>query len=256
MKLEDSFLDLKLNENLRAFREKHRSKYLVLFKLKAFLDEVQNCFIDKTVSKQDMFLSASIIELNKLFQSAVLLFERGLPESANIVVRSVLELSFRIIELIRNDDFLQEMIFDINSEALNTLNYIKKKGMYDIIDQNYLEQLLNSCNELNSKNNRSDIRVSQLAKRNGMEKEYILYRTYCDYTHQSAKVIDEIVEIKPNGVNLNGGLRLDDFSESIAMLASITMISFQDIVRHPLIHEKMESQFYLLQNEFVKAFQQ
>ena len=127
--------------------------------------------------------------------------------------------------------------------------------MYDIIDQNYLEQLLNSCNELNSKNNRSDIRVSQLAKRNGMEKEYILYRTYCDYTHQSAKVIDEIVEIKPNGVNLNGGLRLDDFSESIAMLASITMISFQDIVRHPLIREKMESQFYLLQNEFVKAFQ-
>ena len=72
----------------------------------------------------------------------------------------------------------------------------------------------------------------------------------------AAKVIDEIVEIKPNGVNINGGLRLDDFSESIAMLASITMISFQDIVRHPLIHEKMESQFYLLQNEFVKAFQQ
>ena len=47
MKLEDSFLDLKLNENLRAFREKHRSEYLVLFKLKAFWMKYKTVLLTK-----------------------------------------------------------------------------------------------------------------------------------------------------------------------------------------------------------------
>ena len=75
--LQDGFLDLKLNAIITAFRREHNAEYAVVFKVVSFLDEAQDCFVGKKVSKQDMFLSASIMELNKLFQSAVLLFERG-----------------------------------------------------------------------------------------------------------------------------------------------------------------------------------
>ena len=256
MKLEDGFLDLKLNEELSAFREKHQSKYLVVFKLKAFLDEVQNCFIGKTVSKQDMFLSASIIELNKLFQSAVLLFERGIPESANIVVRSVLELSFKIMELIRNENFLQEMIMDLNSKTLKTLNDVKNYKLYDVVPQNLVNQLIAECKQKRSQNGNSNISIGacNLAERNGLKKEYILYRTYCDYTHQSLNAIDEIIDITPEGVNMNGDLRLDDFAESLALLISITMISFPMIVQHLLFDENLKHKLDLLQEDFIKVF--
>ena len=55
---------------------------------------------------------------------------------------------------------------------------------------------------------------------------------------------------------MDGDIKLTDFSESLALLISITMISFPYIAQHSLIDEKMKSQFDLLQNEFVIAFQQ
>ena len=252
--LQDGFLDLKLNAIITAFRQEHNAEYAVVFKIKSFLDEAQDCFVRKKVSKQDMFLSASIMELNKLFQSAVLLFERGLPSSANIIVRSILELSFKIIELIKNENFLQEMIMDINSETLKTLNNIKNEKLYELMPQDRLEQLLEDCQQKKSQSGNVNIGAYNLADRNGLKKEYILYRTYCGYTHQSLSSIDEFIETTPQGVTLDGDLRLADFSESLALLISITMISCPYIAQHSLICEKMKNQFDLLHDDFVKTF--
>lgn len=256
MKLQDGFLDCKLNESILAFREEHKSEYLVIFKTKTFLDEIQNCFIGKTVSKQDAFLAASILELNNLFQSAILLFERGLPESANIIVRSILELSFKVIELIRNDDFLQEMILDVEVQAIKMLKDVRNHKLYDLISQNKIDEWLNRLQLNIPKNSKADIGVCNLADHNKMKKEYILYRMYCDYTHLSAKIIDQIIKPNGDGVILNGDLRLDGFSKSMSLLLSVTMISFPKIVQHPLIDEKLKNQLDDLQEDFVKAFKQ
>ena len=254
LELEDGFLDLKLNEAISAFREEHRTEYLVVFRVKSFLYEVQNCFVGKTVSQQDNFLAASIVELNKLFQSAVLLFERGLPDAANIVVRSILELSFKIVELLNNKEFLKEMKLDVNSNAIKTLNDIKENKFYDIVPQARLDELLSNCQQFKSQNGNVNISVKELAKRNGMLREYLLYRTYCDYTHQSLKVIDEIIDYTPDGVNLNGDLRLDDFSHSILMLVSITMISISKLLEYSMIDEKLKDQFDLLQKDITENY--
>ena len=254
MKLKNGFLDLQLNEAMVTFRREHQPEYLVIFKIMSFLDELQNMFTEKTVSKQDIFLCASILELNKLFQSAVLLYERGLPEAAKIVTRSILELSFKIIELIRNENFLQEMKLAISCESLNTLIKMQKTELYDLIDKNQYNELVHDFQQIKSQNSKVDIKAVTLAQRNGLEKEYILYRMYCGYTHLSGQVVNEIIEYNPDGAILNGDLKLDDFSESIAMLASITMISFPKIVKHSLVDKNMEYQLELLQEDFLKAF--
>ena len=89
-----------------------------------------------------------------------------------------------------------------------------------------------------------------------MPREYILYREYCNYPHQSLEVIDEIIDYTPDGVNLNGDLRLEDFSKSIAMLISITMISFPKILEHSLIDGILRQQFDLLQKDFEDSYSQ
>lgn len=254
LKLEDGFLDLKLNEAITAFREEHKTEYRVLLRVKSFLYEVQDCFVGKTVSEQDKFLAVSIVELNKLFQSAVLLYERGLPEAANIVARSILELSFKTIELIRNENFLQELKMDINTNVSKTLRNIKENELYDMVSQTRLDELLSTSQQLKTQYGNGDISVKKLTERNKMPREYILYRMFCDYPHQSLKVIDEIIDYTPDGVNLNGDLRLDDFSHSILMLVSITMISFPKLLEHSLIDEKLKEQFELLQKEIEEIY--
>ena len=254
--LQDGFLDLKLNTIITAFRQEHNAEYAVVFKVKSFLDEAQDCFVGKKVSKQDMFLSASIVELNKLFQSAVVLFERGLPSSANIIVRSILELSFKIIELIKNENFLQEMIMDSNLKTLKTLNDIKNNKLYNVVPSDLVEELLEDCRRKKTQSCNVNIGASALADRNGLKKEYILYRTYCDYTHQSLSAINEIIDITSQGVTLDGDIKLTNFSESLALLISITMISFPYFAQHSLIDEKIKDQFVLLRENFGEVFEQ
>ena len=256
MKLEDGFLDLKLNDTISAFRTEHRTEYLVVFKVESFLYELQSCFVGKTVSEQDKFLVAYIVELNKLFQSAVLLYERGLPESANIVVRSILELSFKIIELIRNENFLQELKMDINTNVSKMLRDIRENEFYDMVPKDLLDELLSNYQRRKSQNGNVNIGVKELCKRNQMPREYILYRKYCNYPHQSLEVIDEIIDYTPDGVNMNGDLRLEDFSKSIEMLISITMISFPKILEHSLIDGILRQQFDLLQKDFEDSYPQ
>ena len=71
-------------------------------------------------------------------------------------------------------------------------------------------------------------------------------------THQSLIEIDEIIDYTSDGVNLNGNLRLDDFSRSISILVSITIISFKNLLEHSLVDEKMKYQLDLLQKEFIE----
>ena len=83
---------------------------MVVFKVESFLYELQSSFVGKTVSEQDKFLAASIVELNKLFQSAVLLYERGLPESASLN-EEMLQLKKEILRILaKNKSILKTLI--------------------------------------------------------------------------------------------------------------------------------------------------
>ena len=84
-----------------------------------------------------------------------------------------MELSFKIIELIKNENFLQEMIMNINFETLKTLNNIKNEKLYELVPQDRLEQLLEDCQQKKSQSSNVNIGAYNLANRNGLKKEYI-----------------------------------------------------------------------------------
>ena len=88
--LDEGFLDFKINDCLPKFREEHKEEYKVVIDLMQLFNSLKDKFVGKNASEQDIFLLSSIIELNKLFQSAVLLFERGIPSSGNIIIRTIL----------------------------------------------------------------------------------------------------------------------------------------------------------------------
>ena len=110
IKLTDGFIDLMINENLIKFRNKYKNEYALIRETKNLLECMQHKFIDQDVPINEMYIATALVELNKLFQSAILLFERGLLESGNIIIRSCLELSFKIVELIKNKSFFDDMI--------------------------------------------------------------------------------------------------------------------------------------------------
>ena len=252
IKLTDGFIDLKINENLLGFRNVHQKEYAIIRETKTLLDSMQREFINQDASKSEMYLVTAIIELNKLFQSAVVLFERGLLESGNIIIRSCLELSFKIVEIIKNKNFVDDMIKELNHETITTLNIIKSNKLYDIVPKLEVKRMLSIYNTAGAK---PKISPFKLAKKNDLMREYILYRLYCNDSHQSIATLSEIQIFEDNGVRLNGNLRLDKFSESVYMLISIIMIPFPTLIDEVSTDDKVKEQYEKLKENFQNVFE-
>lgn len=252
IKLTDGFIDLKINENLLGFRNVHQKEYAIIRETKTLLDSMQREFINQDASKSEMYLVTAIIELNKLFQSAVVLFERGLLESGNIIIRSCLELSFKIVEIIKNKNFVDDMIKELNHETITTLNIIKSNKLYDIVPKLEVKRMLSIYNTAGTK---PKISPFKLEKKNDLMREYILYRLYCNDSHQSIATLSEIQIFEDNGVRLNGNLRLDKFSESVYMLISIIMIPFPTLIDEVFTDDKVKEQYEKLKENFQNVFE-
>ena len=250
--LKDGFLDLKINEDLLKFRNEHQNEYDIIKETKNLLESMQRKFIGQEVKKSEMYLATAILELNKLFQSAILLFERGLLESGNIIIRSCLELSFKIVELIKNKNFFKDMVKELNYETIQTFKTIKNNELYDIVPKSEVNRLLNTYD---SSEGKTKISPFKLAEKNNLMREYILYRLYCNDSHQSIATLSELQIFENNGVVLDGNLRLDNFSESVYMLISIIMIPFPTLTDEFFCDDKIKKQYERLQENLKNVFE-
>ncbi len=252
IQLTDGFMDLLINESLPKFRNAHKKEYEIIRETKNLFDKVQHKFVGQMVTKNEMYLVTAMIDLSKLFQSAVVLFERGLLESGNIIIRSCLDLSFKIVELINNKNFVDDMVKELHSETKSTLNIINEKKLYDIVPKETVENLLST---LDSEKSKFKISAFQLAEKNNLLDAYILYRLYCNESHQSIAILNEIQIFEAEGVHLNGNLRLEKFSESIYMLISIVMIPFSTLIDELFADDELKKQYELLNEKFQNTFE-
>jgi len=237
--LKDEYLDLKINDYIIGFRDKYRKEYDVIKEFNAFFRLLQIELGKKGQEQQNVCIMASLNQLHKLYQSAVLLFERGLVESSNVLIRTILDLIFKITECIRNEEFVDKLLIDEKYELIKTLQDIKRNSMFDMLPLEKIEDYIEECNKEINNQPRPNLKASILAAKNGLEKAYILYRFQCDYTHQSASIIGRIIKQTEDGLYIDGDLQLEDFRQSIAWLVSITDIIFPIIINEHLKSEEL-----------------
>ncbi|MBR3153039.1 MAG: hypothetical protein IKF52_05540 [Clostridia bacterium] len=241
--LEDGYLDLKINKYIGNFRKQYENEYLCIKKINNYLYKIQNEIEKKGVSQQNVFIMASLTEIQKIFCSSILLFERGLPESANILIRSILELSFKIIEVIRNEDFVEDLLLVNLYEELAIINKIEESKLFDIVPQQETIRLKQKYKKEINGRIKPNAKPYYLAKRNNLNKEYILYKLQCEHSHQSIKIIGDIIEITDEGVIINGDLRLDEFKSSIAWILSIIAIAVEVILKEYINNNILKVEF-------------
>lgn len=247
----DEFIDIKVNNCIPGFRNEHNEEY---DSIKGLIDIFRLCEDEiekKGVTQQNLYVMASIMQLNKLYQSAVILLERGLKESAYVIIRTILDLTFRIIQVIKDDKYIDVFHIDQQYEIRKCLNEIKTNSFFDIVPKDKLEALMKKCNEEINGSENPKIKAYDLAVRNGFNKEYILYRLQCDYTHHSNSVIEGIIKVTEQGFFIDGNFQLDDFKESVAWLISITTIIFPTLLNEYIKNKTLKIKY----NEFTKTFE-
>jgi hypothetical protein len=253
-RLHNKFLDLKINDCIQGFRENHKDEYKVIFDLLQLMGFLKDKFIGKDASHRDIFLLSSIIELNRLFQSAVLLFERGLPASANIIIRTILELSLNIVETIKNENYMQEIIFNEIKEARSTVNIAKEFNRLDLIPPEKTQEIQETYKLLVESNYKKKKSVKDLAQKNGFEVEYLLYRTYSGNTHISASTLAKNFNITSLGIIFDADIQLNDFKNDLRRLISIVIISLPTLIDDYFDDGDLKNQYNLICDDFERVF--
>lgn len=251
--LDQGFLDLKVNNFLPAFREQNKEEYTIINDLIHLFNSLEHRFDNTTVSPRDIFLLSCIIELNRLFQSAVLLFERGIPASANIIIRTILELSLNIVEIIKNEDYIQSIIFSEIYEARKTINHARDFNQLTLIPQEKICEIQEIYNSF-PKYYPQKLNMKQLAEKNNFKTEYLLYRTYCSNTHTSASTLAKNFNISSKGMIFDAGIQLGDFKNDVQRLISIAIIPLPSLINDYFCDDNLNTTYDLINENLNRYF--
>jgi hypothetical protein len=248
------FIDLEINNCIPNFRKIYSNEYSVIYEVVRYLKSVENEFIGKDASQKGIFLFSAVIELNRLFQSAVLLFERGLRTSAQIIIRTILELSFNIVEMIKNEEYIQAILFNEIKEADKTVKTANEFNKIDLISPEMICKIQETYRLLSKDNPNAKNNVKELAKKNGFEVEYLTYKTYCTATHVSASVLGKNFKASSSGITFDAGCQLSDFKNDIRSLIGSVLISIPCLVNNYFRDEELSQEYNIISNNFMNTF--
>jgi len=251
----DEFIDFIVNECLIEFRNEREDEYQIIYELVNLFRKCEEEFIGLENTRENKFFLSSLTQLNKLYQSAVILFERGLKESGNIIIRSILELSLKVISVIHNEKFLDILLNDESVELKKLLDEIKRNKFFDIIPEEKLNEYIKVCEENIDANIKEKPKVYKMAYDNNLRKIYTFYRLQSDYTHQNTNIVARIVKDTDKICYVDGNFQLEDFKFSIAYLISITIIIFPVIINDHLKNDTLNHQYILFMEHFKKSFE-
>lgn len=235
----NEFIDLEVNDSIKKFRKSNSKLYKLLYEL---IDILRECevYINKLgTEKNNVYLLAMFMQLNKFFQGSILMFERGLKDIGNSLIRTCFELSIKIIELIKNQDFIEEYELESYFEIKTTIKIMLDKQMYDFVPEKDLEKCLKLCDIRINNKKRPNVKIIDLIKKNGLYEEYVLYRLYCNYTHQSIDQIKSIIHSNEFKVTIDGDFKLDEFNDSISMLFSVVIIVLPVLIEDYIKNEEL-----------------
>ena len=75
------------------------------------------------------------MQLNKFFRSEILMFEHGLKDVGESLIRTCLELAIKIIELIKNKDFIEDYELESFFEMRTTTKIMLDKQICDLVSK-------------------------------------------------------------------------------------------------------------------------
>lgn len=141
------------------------------------------------------------------YQGVVLLAERGLPSEAQVVLRTLLEVTFRIVAIAKNEDVGRAYVLE---DQLHRRKFINKYKLLDEelrteVSEAVLNDLKAAIDQKINDQEIKELKIQWFAKRAGLESFY----------NSAYAVLSESVHV--NSRSLQSALSLDDDDNLVAL---------------------------------------
>lgn len=227
----EKIIDNVVKENYQVFN------YLNRFN--NFLYEVIKEFEDGNGTKQIQYIYSSFVLFNKYYQSCVIMIKYGLHESAEVLMRNILEIFFYIKYVINDKDNIESMILKYVITKTKNINNIEKQNFENELSPEnlykYKIEIKKIKDEYSKRNICKQPNIKKMCEQLGLQEDYLKYQYLCEYSHNSFMVLNDLLinnkeNIYPKFDDLKGiSYRLIDISSKIVN-SIINYYSFDKLI--------------------------
>lgn len=218
--------------------KKYLKERVILEEFIRFENQIIKSFENKKVNNEMLYILCSIVHIIKQTKSIVILYDNGLYEGGQSILRNVYEIVFRCVALIKDTSLLNNYIekFYKNKESL--LNTIINNSYDEYMSKEEAEKRLadvNACLKATK-----ELKINELAKKADLLEEYMHYKLLCNYTHFDIGIIGSIVEETSDGFLLNADSIEINLHHEYGKIVGI-LIKFLNEVVHFINNDELEN---------------
>lgn len=250
------FLDPSIERYVAQVRATHAISLDFAYRLNQFGNRALFAVGVSPHDAKELLLSTLLRRILTSFQASIIICERGLPLEAQVLLRTVLEVTFKIVAIANDEEVAQLFIGEGLINKRKKYEKLRKLNSTDF--QGELDEMSEAHKVLAEKIKTEGIReltTFEFAKRAGLENFYhSAYSVLSDAVHSSVNTLDGTLDLDAQGdlVGLKYGFSDDDLNDHVFTACEALMISLKaalSVIGPDLVEEVQE-----LQNDFAKAY--
>lgn len=225
MNLNVKFLDKEYEKIIDNVVKENYQVFNYLNRFNNFLYEVIKEFDGGNGTKQNQYIYSSFVLFSKYYQSCVIMIKYGLHESAEVLMRNILEIFFYIKYVINDKDNIESMILKYVITKTKNINNIEKQNFENELSPENLNKYKIEIKEIKDEYSKKNIckqpNIKKMCEQLGLQEDYLKYQYLCEYSHNSFMVLNDLLinnkeNIYPKFDDLKGiSYRLIDISFEI-----------------------------------------
>lgn len=180
----------------------NQAEYNLLADLNKLINNIVNQFNSQNPQRKAKYISSAFIEIRNLYQSAIIMLENKFLYSFNIILRSMMELSFNILYAFKDENNIYRLEKKAYYEFKKKLNYIEKNHLYNILSKEEVKLGIQSIEanikELENKNIKNAPSIANICEELNLKNDYAGYSLLSNYAHES---FDTIFNLNHNDSN-------------------------------------------------------
>ena len=237
----DNFLDTNIKKFVKQVRKKYSLIFKAIFSFNNLSKDIEKHFVKENVKDVDIYVFTIFNKIHNIFQSAVLLTERGLCNDALILLRTMYESIFKMKYAIKEEKNLDIII---NDELLKQKGILKKIKKYKLFEYMEEEDIVIKLKEIEEKiTDKKQLNTETLSEDVGMNEQYIIYKYLCNYVHNNFSAIIEKVKETEEGIVIESGFDCENICSTLLFLLE----GFKDAIK--CISNYLEMPEYFLSAE-------
>lgn len=244
--LEKYFLDNKMDLQVQKIRSENSSDYNYIYTLLDFSYKILQEFSNKEQDKFGIYLYSSYMQFIKYLQAYFILIERGLPEAAQSLFRSIHEFAFRICAACLNPTIIENFSIEALKGKQDILNKIDKLQLYSLIPKSKVTEYQENFKKLLENRPYKKLTKLELAQKANLEEQYVCFQFLSSFVHVDFDCTNSIIDLREDGVSIDGNLRYGNIHEDIG----ITIYIYNETTKHFL--EILKNDTYIAEFEEIK----